>query len=94
MGLDNVGVVFPVEVVEVLEELLLADDDTRAVHEVLEDVVLGGGEVNEDAGAVDGLLEGIESDAEGVECGVGGALAAADEGLAAGEELAEVEGLA
>jgi hypothetical protein len=94
VGLDDVGVVFPVEVVEVLEQLLLADDDARAVHEVFEDVVLGGREIDEDAGAVDGLFESIEGDAESVECGVGSAFAAADEGLGAGDELAEVEGLA
>jgi hypothetical protein len=63
------------------------------VHEVLEDVVLGGRKIDEDAGAVDGLFERIEGDAEGVESGVGSALAAADERFGAGDELAEVEGL-
>jgi hypothetical protein len=86
-------VVFPIEVVEVLEQFLLADDDAGAMDEVFEDVVFSGREVDEDTGAVDGLLEGIEGDAEGVEGGVGRALAAADEGLGAGDELAEVEGL-
>jgi len=60
VGLDDVGVVFPVEVVEVLEQLLLVDDDARAVHEVLEDVVLSGREVDKDTGAVDGLFQSIE----------------------------------
>jgi hypothetical protein len=93
VGLDDVGVMFPIEVVEMLEEFLLANDNARAVHEVLEDVVLGGREVDEDAGTMNGLFQRIEGDAEGVESGVGRALAAADEGFGAGDEFAEVEGL-
>ncbi len=91
--LDHVGVMLPVVVVEVLEEFLLADDLAGMVQQVFENVVLGGREIDERAVAVHGLLQGIEVDAERVECGMGCALAAADEGFGAGEEFAEVEGL-
>src|SRR5271157_2001840 len=39
VGLNDVGVVLPVVVVEVFEELALADDDSGAMDEVLEDPV-------------------------------------------------------
>jgi len=93
VGFNDVGVVLPVVVVEVLEEFLLADDFAWVVKQVFEDVVLGGREVDEHACAMDGLLEGIQFYVEGLEGGVGGAFAAADEGFGAGEEFAEVEGL-
>ena len=52
------------------------------------------GERSTRAPAADGLLQGVQiRDAERVEGGVGRALAAADEGLGAGDEFAEVEGL-
>ena len=94
VGLDDVGVVLPVVVVEVLEELCAGDDDAGAEHEVLEDAVLGGGEIDEGAGAMDGLLEGVELDVGDTQGGVGCSFAAANEGFGAGEEFAEVEGLA
>ena len=93
VGLDDVGVVLPVVVVEVLEQFALADDYARAVDEVFEDAVFGGREVDEDAGAADGLLQRVDLHTESVERGVRRAFAAADEGLGAGDELAEVEGL-
>jgi len=93
MRLDNVGVVLPVVVVEVLEEFLLADDFARVMEEVLEDVVLGGREVDKDAGAMDSLLERVEFNVEGFEGWVSSAFAATDEDFGASDEFAEVEGL-
>ncbi len=93
VGLDDVGVVLPVVVVEVLQQLALADDGAGTVHQVFEDAVFGGREIDEDAVAADGLLQGVHFEAEGGEGGVRRALAAADECLGAGDQLAQVEGL-
>ena len=93
MRLDDVGVMLPVVVVEVLEQFTLADDFARVVDEVFEDAVLGGRQVDERAGAANRLLQRVQLDIESGERGVGGALAAADEGLGAGDELAQIEGL-
>ena len=91
MGLDDVGVMLPVVVVQMLEKFLLADDFARVVEEVFENVVFGGREVDEDASAMDGLFQGVELDVKGFKGGVGSALTAADENFGAGDEFAEVE---
>lgn len=93
MSFDDVGVVLPVVVVEVLKELLLADDFARVVEQVFEDMVLGGREVDEDSAAMDGLLERVEFYIEGFERWVGGTLPTADKYLSAGNEFAEIEWL-
>ena len=61
VGFDDVGVMLPVVVVEMLEQFFAGDDDARAVDEVLEDAVLGGREIEQAAVAMDGLLERVSS---------------------------------
>src|SRR3569833_2140555 len=67
VGLDDVGMVLPVVVVEMLEEFLFAYDFARVMEQLFLDVVLGGREIDQNAAAMDGLFEGIEFDVEGLE---------------------------
>src|SRR6185503_2637290 len=92
MSLNDIGVVLPVVVVEVLEEFLLADDLAWVVQKVLEDVVFGRREIDEESAAMDSLLKAVEFYAERLERGVGSALSPADECLGSGNELSEIEG--
>src|SRR5882757_7727198 len=62
VGLDDVGVTLPVVVVEVFEQLALGDDGLWFVDEVLEDAVLGGGEVDLGSVACDALLERVNGE--------------------------------
>ena len=63
MGLDHVRVVLPVVVVEMFEQLALRHDDAGTMHQVFEDAVLHGREIDEPAVALDRLFERIQLDA-------------------------------
>jgi hypothetical protein len=63
------------------------------MQEVLEDMVLGGREIDEDAAAANGLLKRVEFDVARVEGGMCRALPASDERFGAGDEFAEIERL-
>ena len=94
VSLDDVGVMLPVVVVEVLEQFFAGDDDAGSMHEVFEDAVFGGGEIDGTAIANNDLLERVEFDAGVAKDRMGCAFSTADEGFDASHEFAEVEGLA
>src|SRR5579862_5879016 len=91
--LDHVGVVFPVVVVEVFEHLTFTDDLARVVDEVLQYPVLSRGKIDEGSGPSHGLFQRVQFHVERTQRGMSRALAPPNEGLAAGNEFAEVERL-
>src|SRR5579859_837035 len=92
MRFDDIGVVLPVVIVEMLEQFLLADDLSRMMQQVFENVVLRGRKINQYSSPMNGLLESIELNAECIESGVRCAFAATDQGFGACHQFAEVEG--
>src|SRR6185437_14713901 len=89
---DHVGVMLPVVVIEMLEQLARGDDGAWAEDEVFEQPILSGREIDELAGAANGLLYRVERDASNGELRVGRAFAAANKRLRSRDQLTEVEG--
>src|SRR5689334_13138937 len=94
VGLDHVGVMLPVVVVEVLEQLALGDDDARPMHHVLKNAVFSRREIDDATSAAHCLFQRVDFDVGDGKNGMRSALAAANQSLRARDELAEVKGLA
>ena len=94
VGFDDVGVVFPVVVVEMLQQLPLRDDHPRPVNQVLQDAILRGRQIDRLPERRTVCSSVFTSRSGETQDGVGDAFAAADERLGPGDQFAQVEGFA
>ena len=83
MHFNHVGVMFPVEIVKVFEQLLFGDDNAWPMHEVLENAKLRGRKRNGCLALGYGLFQSIQFDVADAKHGVRHAFAATDEGFGA-----------
>ena len=60
VGFDHIGVMFPVVVVEMLQQLSFRHDDAGPMDQVFEDVVLRRRKIHRNPGTMNALLDRID----------------------------------
>src|SRR3984885_390593 len=94
MSFDDIGMMLPVEVVQMFEQLLLRNDGARPMNKVFENPVFRRRKIENPAPAANRLLHSIQFQVRNRQHRVRGTFRAPNEGFNSSQKLAQIKGLA